>query len=118
MYLYESDKPLTPYVRTTKQQYSPYYDIEICIVFIDKFEEESYKFLKSINQKIKNLKNMLNVSVNGININEVNDSSFMSIDYIIFYFPKPSMFTLNLRLLNRSDMAGMISWIIKLNDTG
>ena len=114
MYLNESDKPLT----TTKQQYSLYIDIEILVVFIDKFEEESYKFLNLIKQKIKNLHNMLKVSVHGININEVSDSSFMSIDYIIFYFPKSSMFTLNLCLLNRSDMAGMISWIIKLNDTG
>ena len=114
MYLNESDKPLT----TIKQQYSLYIDIEILVVFIDKFEEESYKFLNLIKQKIKNLHNMLKVSVHGININEVSDSSFMSIDYIIFYFPKSSMFTLNLCLLNRSDMAGMIGWIIKLNDTG
>ena len=59
--------------------------------------------------------NMLDIKITKININEVNDLSFISIDYIIFCFPK-SMFKLNVR--NQSNIGRMISWIIKLNDTG
>ena len=56
----------------------------------------------------------LDIKVIQININEVNDSSFISIDYIIFYFPKT---LLQLNLLNQSNFERMIGWIIKLNDT-